>query len=83
MAFRNWLNEDEKRVLEEGLLQILLGARDEIVKGGTWHPSPETRAAEQEIERIQKEILAGNGTISEFKEVCEQWKKVGTQTTEI
>jgi len=79
MAFRNWLTEDEKRNIEEDLTQIIRQTRDEIIALGSekWKPCPETRAMEREIERIQHEIFAGSGTISDFQEACERWKRSG------
>lgn len=80
MTFKKWLTEEEHKELEDEMSKIILAVRDEIIKGGKWMPSPATRAAEKEIERIQKEIMTATGTIAEFKEACEKWKQAGTKT---
>lgn len=83
MSFKKWLTEDERKTVEDEMSKIILQARDEIVASGKWFSSPATRAAEREIERIQAKIIAGNGTIDEFKEVCEKWKQAGTVTSTV
>lgn len=82
MVLKNWNTKDELISLEEEMTDVILRVRDEIIRSGNWFPCPATRAAEAEIERIQKEILAGNGKISDFEEVCEKWKTVGIKPIE-
>jgi len=51
----------------------------EIIQGNKWHDCPETRAAEVQIEIMQKNIMDGRGKLIDFREACEKWKKAGTK----
>jgi hypothetical protein len=51
---------------------IMKAACDEVVAGGRWTPSPETRQAEAEIEAAQHK-----GNIIDFALACERWKRAG------
>ena len=50
----------------------------EIIKIGKWKDSPASRAAEQRIDTIEKDVLAGRGKLIDFKQACEKWKALGT-----
>jgi hypothetical protein len=55
---------------------ILFGARDEIIKGGVFHFTPETKAAEVEVNRTYKAILDGGRDFVTLRAACVRWVEV-------
>jgi hypothetical protein len=55
--------------------KILFAARDEIVKGGVFHFTAETQAAETEVNKSYKAILKGGSDFKALCEACAQWVK--------
>ena len=55
---------------------ILFAARDEIIKGGVFHFTPETRAAEAEVSRTHKAILGGGSGFAALRAACARWVEV-------
>ncbi len=53
--------------------QILFGARDEVIKGGIFHFTQETQAAEVDINRTYKAILDGGSDFAALREACTRW----------
>jgi hypothetical protein len=55
---------------------ILFGARDQIIKGGVFHFTPETHAAEMEVDRAYKAILEGGRDFATLQAACARWVEV-------
>jgi len=55
---------------------ILFGARDEVIKGGVFHFTPETQAAEMEVNRTYKAILDGGRNFAALRAACARWVEV-------
>lgn len=53
--------------------EILFAARDQIIAGGVYHFTPETDAAELEINRTYKAILAGGSDFDSLRAACFRW----------
>lgn len=53
--------------------KILFGARDEIVAGGVFRFTPETQAAEMEVNRTYKAILDGGRNFAALRAACARW----------
>ena len=56
--------------------RILFGARDEVIKGGVFHFTPETQAAEMEVNRTYKAILDGGRNFAALRAACARWVEV-------
>jgi len=56
--------------------KIVFGARDEIIKGGVFHFTPETQAAEAEVSRTHKAILDGGSGFAALRAACARWVEV-------
>ena len=65
--------------VEEAAWAILTKTRDEILQGGSWRSSPETRAAEAEINERYLAVTAGKSPLTAFAVACEKWKRAGTE----
>jgi len=74
---RKKISIERQKTLDMCMTATIISIRDEIIRGGKWRPSPETHAVEREIEKIEKDILGGKGTLIDFREACDRWKKVG------
>ena len=62
--------------LEEILDSILLEARDKIIQvhnGRQYHATDEIKALEDEIDRLYKAVLSGQGSLSDFQRACQKW----------
>lgn len=61
--------------------ELMIAHCDSIVKEitdtGNWRASDKTRQLEQEIVKIQKDVLSGRGKLIDFKEACLKWKNAG------
>lgn len=55
---------------------ILFGARDEVIRGGVFHFTPETQAAEMEVNRTYKAILDGGSGFEALRAACARWVEV-------
>lgn len=55
---------------------ILFGARDEVIRGGVFHFTPETQAAEVEVNRTYKAILDGGRDFAALRAACARWVEV-------
>lgn len=75
----NRISEQRRNTLEDAINAIAATFVGEIIQGNKWHDCPETRAAEAEIEIMQKNIMDGRGKLIDFREACEKWKKAGTK----
>lgn len=53
--------------------EILFGARDNIIAGGVFHWTPETQAAETEINKTYKAILDGGQDFAALRAACARW----------
>ncbi|KAF0158822.1 MAG: hypothetical protein FD159_909 [Syntrophaceae bacterium] len=53
--------------------EILFGARDEIIKGGVFHFTQETQAAEITVNRTYKAILDGGRDFEALRVACTHW----------
>jgi hypothetical protein len=58
---------------------ILFGARDRIVEGGVFHVTPETIAAEEEVDRTYKAILEGGHDFAALSAACARWVSASGQ----
>ena len=56
--------------------KILFGARDEVIKGGIFHFTPETQAAEAEVNLAYKAILQGGRDFAALRAACARWVEV-------
>jgi len=56
--------------------KILFGARDEVIKGGVFHFTPETQAAEVEANQKYKDILDGGRDFAALRAACARWVEV-------
>lgn len=56
--------------------KILFAARDQIMKGGVFHFTEETKAAEAEINKTYKAILSGGRDFVALRTACTQWVEV-------
>jgi hypothetical protein len=56
--------------------KILFGARDEVIKGGVFHFTPETQAAEAEVNQTYKAILDGGRGFAALRAACARWVEV-------
>lgn len=65
--------EDESFPGEREADKILFGARDRIVTGGIFYWTPETRAAEDEVNRTYKEIIIGGKDFESLRKACVRW----------
>jgi len=65
--------------VEEVAWSVLLKIRDEILRGGRWQSSPETRAAEAEINELYLAVTAGKALLAAFAVACRKWKMSGTE----
>ena len=70
---------ERRMTLEEMAWDILTKTRDEILQGGRWQSSPETRAADAEINELYQAVTAGGATLEAFAGACAKWKRVGTE----
>lgn len=61
--------------------EIIFGARDEIVNVGVFHFTPETQAAEVEVNRTYKAILDGGHDFAALKEACSHWVEASHNNT--
>lgn len=68
---------ERKQTLDMVMTATIIAFRNEIIRSGTWNPSPETHKAEAEIEAIQRNIFEGKGKLLDFREACEKWKRAG------
>ena len=69
--------EERKETLDMAMSTTILTFRDQIIASGKWKASPTTHAVEQEIDRLQREIMEGSGKLIDFRTACERWKKAG------
>lgn len=53
--------------------KILFVARDEIIKGGVFHYTPETQAAEVAVNQAYKAILSGGSDFDSLRAACARW----------
>lgn len=58
---------------------ILFGARDRIVEGGVFHFTPETIAAEEEVDQTYKTILEGGHDFAALSAACSRWVSASGQ----
>lgn len=65
--------------IQNQLNKISAEAVREIVRGGKWTPSQETREAEYQALIISKKIMQGRGQVIEFRQAIEVWKQAGTR----
>ena len=64
--------------LEEILDSILLESRDKIIEaheGKQYHSTDEIKALEDEIDRLYKGSLSGQGSLSEFQDAVNIWER--------
>ncbi len=64
--------------LEETLDTILYCTRDKIIellKGKQYKPNAEIKQAEDEINRIYRAVLSGQGSLSEFQDAVNIWER--------
>lgn len=73
----NRISEQRRNTLEDAINAAAATFVGEIIQGNKWHDCPETRAAEVQIEIMQKNIMDGRGKLIDFREACEKWKKAG------
>ena len=62
--------------LEEILDSILKESMDKIIEaheGRQYHATYEIRASEDEIDRLYKAVLSGQGSLSDFQRACQKW----------
>ena len=52
---------------------VMRSFRDEVIRGGRWKASPETREAETEMEVAQR-----SSNVIDFYDACQRWKRAGT-----
>jgi len=63
--------------LEETLDSILWTSRNQIIdahKGRQYQVTDEIRGIEEKIDRLYKEVLNGQGKLSDFQNACNQWE---------
>lgn len=72
------MSPGRRETLEAVLDAILLHERDEVIRGGVWKPTEGTRKAEERLDRIYKDILAGRGKLEDFRKGCRWWRESGT-----
>lgn len=62
--------------LEEILDSILKESMDKIIEaheGRQYHATDEIKALEDEIDRLYKAVLSGQGSLSDFQSACQKW----------
>ena len=63
---------------EEIMDSILLEAKNRIVrvyKGKQCHQTNEIKTIEEEMGRIYRAVLDGQGSLSDFQSICQQWSQ--------
>jgi len=87
MHFKNWIDDIKTDDIDqradapaESFLpgekeadKILFAARDQIVKNGIFHFTPETAEAEMDIDRTYKAIINGGHDFTALSAACDRW----------
>jgi fido (protein-threonine AMPylation protein) len=73
--------EGRRKSLEMIADAILEQTVIDINYGGIWQSTPNVKALEDEINRLYQLLMEGLSTIQAFREIVNQWKATGTQTT--
>jgi hypothetical protein len=71
--------EGRRKSLEMVADAILEQAVIDINRGGVWQSTPDVRALEDEINRLDRLLMEGLSTIQAFKEIVDKWRHAGTQ----
>jgi hypothetical protein len=78
LSFLGSENRETMRItsIEEILDSILKESMDKIIEtheGRQYHATDEIKASEDEIDRLYKAVLSGQGSLSDFQSACEKW----------
>jgi hypothetical protein len=73
------MTEARRQSLQTVMDATILTARDRIIeshKGRQFRATDESRKAEQEIERLQHEVLSGKSSLAEYRNACALWARI-------
>jgi hypothetical protein len=78
LSFLGSENRETMRItsIEKILDSILKESMDKIIEtheGRQYHATDEIRASEDDIDRLYRAVLSGQGSLSDFQSTCQKW----------